>query len=342
MAKSDNPKTMRSAIFLMNSCIGSVIHGILDALIAANYTLIKSAQSPLFHWDTVSIDGQPVQSINGLMVQPDYDLESYLEQHQNTDAWIIPSFFNTSSDYQKIVAAIDAASPIIPILQQHYANGGLILSICSGSFLLARAGLMDNRLASMHWQLEPHFRRMFPSININTQQTIADSGNIISATGGAVAHEHLIMYLVERFAGIRVAVDTAKLLMINLKAPSPLPYRTDVETQHHNDKIVHLAQSLIENNSNHDINISELAEQVNISERQLNRRFSKHLNCTPNQYLQRIRIKRACNLLESTQLPSSKIVYEVGYKDESSFRRLFKREMDITMENYRQQFSSVK
>lgn len=332
---------MRTAIFLMDSCIGSIVHGVLDALIAANYTLVKSGQPALFQFDTVSIDGTPVKSINGLDLQPDYDLSSYLGQVKDIDAWIFPAFFNTSSDYQKIVNAIQQASPVIPVIRNHYEQGGLILSICSGSFLLAEAGLMENRPASMHWQLEPHFRRMFPKLQINTQNAIAASGNIISAIGGAIAYEHLIMYLVERYAGHRVAVDTAKLLMMNLKAPSPLPYRSDVETLHHNDMMVHYAQSIIEKNCSEDINIAQLATQLNISERQLNRRFLKTLNCTPNQYLQRIRIKRACNLLESTLLPSNKIVYEVGYRDESSFRRLFKKQMAVTMENYRQQFSSV-
>jgi transcriptional regulator GlxA family with amidase domain len=333
---------MRIAIFLMDCCIGSSIHGILDSIIAANYTLVKSDQPPLFEWDTLSIDGQPVQSINGLYIQPDFDLKTYLEQVAKVDAWILPPFFNSSTNYQKIESAIDAAAELIPVIQKHYETGGLILSICSGSFLLARAGLMENRAASMHWQLEPHFRRMFPKLKINTQQAISDTGNVICAIGGALAHEHLIMYLVERYANHRVAVDTAKLMMMNLKAPSPLPYRTDTETQKHEDRLVHLAQSMIEKNCNQEVNISQLASTLNISERQLNRRFTKALNCSPNQYLQRIRLKRACNLLESTQIPSSKIVYEVGYKDESSFRRLFKKEMAITMEHYRQQFSSVR
>jgi transcriptional regulator GlxA family with amidase domain len=66
----------------------------------------------------------------------------------------------------------------------------------------------------------------------------------------------------------------------------------------------------------------------------------KSLQCSPLQYLQTIRINRACNLLELTRLPSSKIVYEVGYKDESSFRRLFKKQVEMTMESYRQKFGS--
>ena len=87
---------MRITIFLMNRCIGSGIHNIIDALIAANYTLVKA------------------------------DL--------------------------KLVLAV---------IRDHYDHGRLLISICSGSFLLANAGLMNNRPALMHWNSEPHFRPMF-------------------------------------------------------------------------------------------------------------------------------------------------------------------------------------
>jgi len=146
------------------------------------------------------------------------------------------------------------------------------------------------------------------------------------------------MHLVERFAGHRTAVDTAKLLMMHLNAPSPLPFRTNVETTDHADELVLRAQRQIEQHSHEEIDINQLSSQLHISDRQLNRRFGKVLQCSPLQYLQRIRINRACNLLELTKIPSSKIVYQVGYKDESSFRRLFKKQMDMTMEAYRQQF----
>ncbi len=329
---------MRAAIFLMDKCIGSSIHGILDALIASNYTLIKSGLEPLFEWDTVSLDGLTVTPVNGLKILPDYSLQQYLDLDKQPDAWIFPPFFHSSSNYKRVQDAMFYTRPLISVINQHYNQGGLLLSICSGSFLLAQAGLMRNRPALMHWNNESHFSRMFPELKIDTRKTIADYGNIICANGGVLSYEHLIMYLVGRYAGHNIAVDTAKFLMMNLNAPSPLAFRSSLISAKHSDDLVQRAQRFIERHCADDINLMLISKRLNISDRQLKRRFAKALGCSPSQYLQKTRISRACNFLELTQLPSSKIVYEVGYQDESSFRRLFKKQMDMTMENYRQKF----
>lgn len=331
---------MRIAILLMNRCIGSGIHSVVDSLIATNYTLVKSEHKPFFEWDTVSIDGKAIMPTNGLRIQPDFSLGEYMKLDTHPDVWIFPSVFHSSTDFGKVEQAIADADPIIPVIQQHYDRGGLSISICSGSFLLAKAGLMNNLPALMHWKSEHHFRRMFPKLKIDTHNAIADYGNIISAIGGSSAYEHLVMYLVERFVGHRTAVDTAKLLMMHLNPPPPQPFRTNVETTDHADELVLRAQRHIEKHSSQDVDFNGLSNMLNISDRQLTRRFVKSLDCSPLQYLRTIRINRACNLLELTRLPSSKIVYEVGYKDESSFRRLFKKQMEMTMETYRQQFGS--
>lgn len=331
---------MRIAVLLTNRCIGSNIHSILDSLIATNYTLVKSGQKPLFEWDTVSIDGNAIMPTNGLSIQPDYSLTDYLKCVNQPDAWLFPSVFHSSSSTDKAEQSLRNAEPILPIIQQHYDRGGLLISICSGSFLLAKAGLMDNRPALMHWKSEQQYRHLFPGLKIDTHNTIADYGNIISVIGGSMACEHLVMHLVERFAGHQTAINTAKLLMMNLNAPSPQPFRTNIETTHHGDELVLRAQRHIEKHSHEEINFNTLSGLLSISDRQLSRRFSRSLQCSPLQYLQTVRVNRACNLLELTQLPSTKIVYEVGYKDESSFRRLFKKQIYMTMETYRKQFGS--
>ena len=329
---------MRIAILLANRCIGSGIHSIIDALMATNYTLVKSNQKPMFDWDTVSIDGEAVMPTNGLSILPDYSLSDYQQLDGQPDIWIFPAVFHSSSEFSKVEKAVDSATPVIPVIQQHYERGGVLISICSGSFLLAQAGLMDNRPALMHWKSEAHFRRMFPKVKIDTHNAIADYGNIISVIGGGMAYEHLVMHLVERFAGHRTAVDTAKLLMMHLNAPTPQRFRTNLDNTDHADELVLRAQRHIEQHSHEEVDFAELSKNLNISDRQLTRRFSKSLDCSPLQYLQTMRINRACKLLELTQIPSTKIVYEVGYKDESSFRRLFKKQMAMTMESYRQQF----
>ncbi len=331
---------MKAALFLMDRCIGSSIHGILDALIASNYTMIKSGLEPMFEWHTISVDGLAVTPINGLKIQPDYSLQQYQQLKIEPDMWILPPVFHSSSNYNRVEQTLNHSEALLPVIHQHYDRGGMFLSICSGSFLLAKAGLMQNRPALMHWNNEQHFQKMFPKLKIDTKKNIADYGNIICANGGVLSYEHLIMYLVERFAGHRIAVDTAKLLMMNLNASSPLAYRNNIELLKHSDDLVQQAQRFIERHYTENISLTSLSEKLNISDRQLKRRFTKAIKCSPLQFVQKIRINRACNLLEITRIPSNKIVYEVGYQDESSFRRLFKKHMGMTMESYRQQFGS--
>lgn len=332
---------MRIAILLMDRCFGSGIHSVIDALITSNYSMHKSGQQPLFEWDTVALTDAPVIPTNGIKIHPDYSLEQYLKLDNKPDAWIFPAVFQSLSDLAKAQRAIKSIQPMIPVIHQHYQQGGTLISICSGSFLLAEAGLLENRPALMHWKSEPMFQLMYPSLQIDTERTVADYGNIICTIGGGMAYEYLVLHLVERFAGHQHAVNTAKLMMITLNPPSPSPFREAIENRPHSDKLVLKVQRYIEQFSASDIQFSQLADRFHISERQLNRRFIKSIQCSPFQYLVKIRIQRACNLLEGTLLPSNKIVYEIGYQDESSFRRLFKKNLGTTMEQYRRQFGSV-
>ncbi len=329
---------MRIAIFLMERCFGSAIHGIIDALIASNYSMVKSGLPPLFEWDTVALTDAAVTPTNGLKIQPDYSLAQYQQSAMQPDAWVFPAVFHSTSDLARAQKAMQSLKPMVPVVQQHHAGGGLLISICSGSFLLAEAGLLDHRPALMHWKSEPLFQRMYPRLKIDTEKTVADYGNIICAIGGGTAYDYLVLHLVERYGGRQAAVDTAKLLMINLNPPSPGPFRDTLQNHSHPDKLVLRAQRLIEQQSSDEIAFNELAEKMHISERQLNRRFNQALQCSPLQYLQKVRIRHACNLLEASELPSSRIVYEIGYQDESSFRRLFKKHLGTTMEQYRRQF----
>jgi transcriptional regulator GlxA family with amidase domain len=77
---------MQVAILLTDRCIGSGIHGIVDALIATNYTLVKSGYKPLFEWDTVSIDGRAIMPTNGIKIQPDYSLGDHVKLDTRTDS----------------------------------------------------------------------------------------------------------------------------------------------------------------------------------------------------------------------------------------------------------------
>ena len=329
---------MKTAIFLIDNCFGSGVHAILDSLIAANYALIKSGDVPLFEWDLISLDGKPVTPTNGLSIIADYSLEEYSKHTEPADVWLIPAVFQSLTRADKIQHAIHNMQAIIPTIQQHHQKGGLVVSLCSGSFLLAEAGLLDGKAALMHWKSEPLFKKLYPHIKIKRDQMIIDYGNIISAIGGGVAYEYLVMHLVERYAGNKTAVDTAKLLMMNLNAPNPIPYRGIHYNKQSKDGLVECTKEYLQQHYQDDINFIKLSDRLKISERQLHRRFKASMQCSPHQYLQQVRIASACTKLENTQSSIQDIVYMIGYQDDSSFRRLFKRHMGMSMAAYRDHF----
>ncbi|MDO6686784.1 MULTISPECIES: GlxA family transcriptional regulator [unclassified Agarivorans] len=329
---------MKAAILLMDNCFGTGINGILDALIAANYSLIKSGAQPLFEWELVSLDGNSVRPTNGLRIDADCDLASFVARGDKPDIWIIPGIYQSASNFGKVQAAMQKSEVMVPVLQQHMAEDKMIVCMCTGAFLLAQANLLGKNPALMHWRNEHHFRQAFPTLTIDSQNTIAEYHNLLCSIGGSMAYEYLVLRLIGRFAGHQTAINTAKLLMMDLNAPPAAPYRATHFKPEHQDALVQQAQLYLQRNSSEELNMVGLAEELNISDRQLKRRFAAALACSPLQYLQQVRVNQACNLLEATQLPSSKIVLEVGYKDESSFRRLFKKQMAMTMETYRQQF----
>ncbi|UQN42540.1 GlxA family transcriptional regulator [Agarivorans sp. B2Z047] len=329
---------MKAAILLMDNCFGTGINGILDALIAANYSLIKSGAMPLFEWELVSLDGNRVTPTNGLRIEADCDLASFIARPEQPDIWIIPGIYQSASNFEKVQTAMRQSEVMVPVLQRHVVDNKMIVCMCTGAFLLAQADLLGKNPALMHWRNEHHFRRAFPHLTIDSQNTIAEYGNLLCSIGGSMAYEYLVLRLVERFAGHQTAINTAKLLMMDLNAPPAAPYRAHQYQPEHQDALVQQAQLYLQRNSSQDISMVEVAQELNISDRQLKRRFAAALDCSPLQYLQRLRVNQACSLLEATQLPSNKIVLEVGYQDESSFRRLFKKQMAMTMESYRQQF----
>lgn len=125
---------MKAAILLMDNCFGTGINGILDALIAANYSLIKSGAMPLFEWELVSLDGNRVTPTNGLRIEADCDLASFIARSEQPDIWIIPGIYQSASNFEKVQTAMRQSEVMIPVLQQHVADNKMIVCMCTGAF----------------------------------------------------------------------------------------------------------------------------------------------------------------------------------------------------------------
>ncbi len=331
------------AILISDNCLGSGVGGIVDSLIAANYCHIKNGgEGPIFSWTLVSKNGEAIKPFNGMDIRAQASADDFLENRIEADILVLPAICEVISSLDKARKSMESLGNFVPLIRKFHEQGKLVASACSGSFLLAQAGLMNNLPALMHWKSELNYQALFPTFPIDTKSTLADYGQIICTIGGSLAYIQLILHLVGRLAGRPLALSTAKLLMVDLGWETQVPYREALDPTNHQDKEVRQAQQWMTSNLQRNIAIAELSKKFHISDRQLNRRFKKACDQTPLQYLQSQRVQRACQLLESTSLPASKIVSLVGYQDESSFRKLFRREMSSTLENYRRHFARAK
>ncbi|HEY9120986.1 MAG TPA: helix-turn-helix domain-containing protein, partial [Marinobacter sp.] len=212
-----------------------------------------------------------------------------------------------------------------------------VASNCTGAFLLAEAGLLDGRQATTHWGLSNQFRQRFPAVDLQPDKLITVDGHIACA-GGGMAWWDLGVYLVERFAGAKVARELAKAFVIDAGRTSQAPYGALQARRYHSDVAVLRLQDWLDTNYTRPVTLQSLAALSGLTERTLIRRFKAATGDTPTGYLQILRIEAARQHLENSRAAVEEITRLVGYEDVSSFSRLFRKHTGLAPGVYRARF----
>ena len=310
------------------------ISATLEMLESANFLNVVKQQKAgaahpkmLFDIETVSMDGQPVQCSGGLSLTPKRTMDSVTE----TDLIIIPGFlFN-------ILPALPLLMPVSKWLANLYDTGATIATICTGAFVAAQAGILDDKQATTHWYYAKEFKRRFPAVTLMDQLTVTDDGGLI-CSGGATAATDMLMYLVRKFGSVDIAAECSKKLLVDSCQRSQLPYMQYSFKRNHEDREIAAVQNWLDKHFEQEIVFDQLAKQFNFGQRNFIRRFKLATGETPNQYLQNLRIERAKYFLETTNTSLERVTYQVGYEDSNSFRRLFKNRVGLSPADYRKKF----
>jgi len=328
---------MKIQVLATDKCMISAIYGLLDVFFAANYCLEqrygKGNVSP-FDCQIVTIDNKPVTAYNGIQIMPTTDLK------QST----IPDVVITSYSAEVVIDCcgddiyITDKEAICSWLNQCHQQGCTVASYCTGSFLLASAGLLNGKIATTHWRSADLFKRTFPFVRLNSEQLIVDNGDIICA-GGSISYIDLALHLIDHCVGRDVTSDCAKLLVFDPVRQKQSPYVSFQSQKGHEDQAILNAQEWLERHFKKDIAMDELANKVGLGSRTFKRRFKIATNENPLNYLQRIRVEHVKDKLEKTTETINNIIWSVGYEDISSFRQLFKRFTGLTPKDYRQKFA---
>jgi transcriptional regulator GlxA family with amidase domain len=302
------------------------VAAIVDVFETANRFYEEEGKTPPFTIDMIYLEGHEVNSYPGympkaVMKDADYDL------------LLIPSF---KSDWNS--DSLKANIPWVPWLQHQYKEGAAVASFCTGAFLLAASGLLDNRPATTHINAEAAFAKLFPDVKLQAEAVVTEQDRIFTS-GGATNTFHLLMLLLEIYCSKKVAVKAAKVFSIDLDRNRQTYFGTFTPAEDHGDVLVRQAQEEIKKNFNTANTIEELITDVPASRRNLVRRFKQVTGITPIEYLQKTRIEAAKQMLEQSRFSILEVMLESGYNDLKTFRSLFKKNVGMTPKMYREKFS---
>lgn len=257
-----------------------------------------------------------------------------LEALKDADTIIVPGFSAwDSGSFPEAASALGLA----------HRRGARVMSICTGAFVLAEAGLLDGRRATTHWVASETLATRFPKVKVDPGVLYIDEGSILTSAGVAAGLD-LCLHVVRRDHGAAVAADLARWIVI---APHreggqaqfiPLPSRA---TSSPLGATIEPARTWALAHLDEPVSVMDLAEHAFMSRRTFTRRFRSETGVTPAQWLLEQRLRAAQSLLETTDEPIEQIARKTGFANAAALRAHFGRRLQTTPTAYRRLFTTV-
>ncbi len=182
-------------------------------------------------------------------------------------------------------------------LNSQYENKATIVSVCTGAFVLAQAGLLDGMQATTHWKAFNTFQKLFPKVELLENRLFVENERIYTSAG-MLSGIDMCLYLVEKEYGTKFAIDIAKEVVMYFRRGEADPQLSIfLQYRNHLDTRVHDAQDFIADNLPDSFTIEEVADKVSMSSRNLTRLFKKTTGITIGDYHTKLRIERALQLM---------------------------------------------
>ncbi|MFT0531354.1 GlxA family transcriptional regulator [Castellaniella hirudinis] len=276
-----------------------------------------ASDSVLFHWSTISPDGGMVTSSNGVSIQPDWALDQ---------APPLDAVFVCGSN------PIPARIPpyCLNWLRRQDHLGTALGGICTGSYWLARAGLLNGYRCTLHWEDTERLLTDFPDIIVSKHIYEIDR-NRYTCSGGIAPVDMMIALINQQIGNLEIAAKVSELMICerirSTQDPQRIPLRQQLGTSQ--PKLTEVVM-LMENNLEEPLTKEELAQFIHVSVRQLERLFQEHLKCTPNAYYLELRLLRARQLLRGTEQSIIDIAAGCGFVSVTHFTHRYREFFGIT------------
>ncbi|MEV7779719.1 helix-turn-helix domain-containing protein [Kitasatospora sp. NPDC088351] len=290
------------------------------------------AGEPLYRVATCTVDGRPVETSTDFRIAVEHGPE-LLEQ---ADTVVIPASMDPGPMQVDAVVGPELTAALARI-----RPGTRLVSICTASFVLAAAGLLDGRPATTHWRYTDRFAALFPKVRLDPDVLFTDDGDVLTS-GGVAAGVDLCLHLVRRDHGSAVANAVARTCLVPpwreggqkqyVEVPGPADEGGAGTASARAWALEHLDRPLA---------LRQLADRAGMSVRTFTRRFREETGSSPGQWLTVQRTERARQLLEGTDLTIDQIARESGFGTAASLRLQLRGRLDVAPSRYRQAFRAV-
>lgn len=316
----------------------SVLYGLYDVLYSVGAVFpdmtVGEPGPEAIEVRIVASDDKPFRCIGNVMVEP----HAPISDIDNPDVVVVCDM------YTPIHTAPRGKYPReVAWLRRVHAGGTLVCSVCSGSLVLAEAGLLDGRPAAAHWAYADLFRSTYPKVTLLKDSVLcqsAEADGVVTA-GGVTAWQDLVIYLIARLCGKRKACETAKVFLLSGHEDGQLPYAAMTHRTNISDAVIAGCKDWIGANYAASNPVERMVERSGLNQRTFTRRFRAATGYAPIDYVQTLRVEEAKQMLETDELGLDEAGAAVGYEDPASFRRVFKRRVGLTPAAYRRKFRSI-
>lgn len=323
----ENSFELRIAFILQNKFTLAAFSGFIDALRLAADDAAKSRQIRV-GWEVYSLAGGAVHASCGVAIAT-----LPLPRDPAGFDYVAVCGGNSFDD--------DRPAPLLMnFIRSAHSQGVGLLGICTGSFALARAGLVDSRRYCIHWNVLEAFKSRFPRAQISLDRIFADEGDVITCAGSTAAID-LALYLIVRHCGRERAQQVMRHMMLTSMRPASVPQAHFFQMPPDGtDSRVRKALYFMEQQLDQPPNGPAIARYCAISSRQLERLFRANLGQTIGQTFRNMRLNYGRYLLSGGSLTVMEIANITGFADTAHFSREFRRAFGDTPTNYRAASSS--
>lgn len=281
---------------------------------------------PWYDLRVCSLERGPMRAVGGFTMTAEHGLEAF-----------------ASADTVMVVAVPDVreepAPEVVAALRDAHARGARVVSICSGAFALAAAGLLDGREATTHWQYADLLRRRYPGVRVTPDVLYVDGDDVLTGAGSAAGLD-MCLHLVRKDHGARVANMVARRLVVPphreggqaqfVEAAVTRPAEDDPVARSMAWALAHLAEP---------ITVARMAREACLAPRTFIRHFNRQTGTSPLRWVIGQRVLAALPLLEEGATPVEEIGAAVGFESPATFRHHFARAMKTSPSAYRRTFT---